>query len=197
MVVSTCSYSFNYFNLPLIDPINSVPFPAISRMTSPGAPPLEGIRSSNLPASLQGTLAPSLLSSLVSSDPYANPHSPFAGLLLAGYGASVLRIDRSSHAAANPRTKDLLTRHKSSFSIDLRSPSSFQLLENLLREGKIDVLIDPFRPGVLEKFGLGPEVCLQLNPRLIYACITECNWRFCGWRGNACDGDTSCFVGSE
>ncbi|RPB19895.1 CoA-transferase family III [Terfezia boudieri ATCC MYA-4762] len=104
--------------------------------------------------------------------PIANPNSPFAGLLLADYGASVLRIDRPSHGAANPRTNDLLTRHKSSLCIDLKSPSSIQLLENLLREGKIDILIDPFRPGVLEKLGLGPEVCLQLNPRLIYARIT-------------------------
>ncbi|KAM7189628.1 alpha-methylacyl-CoA racemase [Naviculisporaceae sp. PSN 640] len=97
---------------------------------------------------------------------------PFAGLLLADAGASVLRIDRpSSSSSPSAPTADLLTRHKSSLPLDLKSPSSRPLLLSLIRQA--DVLIDPFRPGVLEKLGLGPDFILQkINPRLIYARMT-------------------------
>ncbi|KAF2754768.1 CoA-transferase family III [Pseudovirgaria hyperparasitica] len=91
---------------------------------------------------------------------------PFAGLLLADYGASVLRIDRSPAP-----TGDQLTRHKSSICINLKSPSGTALLKALIPH--VDVVIDPFRPGVLEKLGLGPEdVLCKLNPRLIVARMT-------------------------
>ncbi|KAK4167998.1 CoA-transferase family III domain-containing protein [Cladorrhinum sp. PSN259] len=99
---------------------------------------------------------------------------PFAGLLLADAGASVLRVDRPSTSSASASdalpTPDLLTRHKSSIALNLKSPSSIQLLLKLIT--KVDILIDPFRPGVLEKLGLGPSVLLGLNPRLIYARLT-------------------------
>lgn len=96
---------------------------------------------------------------------------PFAGLLLADAGASVLRIDRPAPNSNAPLpTPDLLTRHKSSIPLNLKSPASISLLLSLIP--KVDVLIDPFRPGVLEKLGLGPSVLLQLNPRLIYARLT-------------------------
>ncbi|KAJ5104700.1 hypothetical protein NUU61_002047 [Penicillium alfredii] len=91
---------------------------------------------------------------------------PFAGLLLADYGASVLRIDRPSTASA-----DQLTRRKSSITLDLRDPNSRSVLLRLLTAA--DVLIDPFRPGVLERLGLSPtEVLLKHNPRLIVARMT-------------------------
>ena len=96
---------------------------------------------------------------------------PFAGLLLADAGASVLRIDRPAPNGNAPLpTPDLLTRHKSSIALNLKSPASISLLLSLIP--KVDVLIDPFRPGVLEKLGLGPSVLLELNPRLIYARLT-------------------------
>ncbi|KAI1924704.1 Isopenicillin N epimerase component 2 [Ophidiomyces ophidiicola] len=102
---------------------------------------------------------------------------PFAGLLLADYGASVLRVDRphpNSHSASGPlppSTVDTLTRHKSSVSLDLKAPASREILLSLIRNA--DVLIDPFRPGVLEKLGLCPStVLLQENPRLIVARMT-------------------------
>ncbi|EER27717.1 alpha-methylacyl-CoA racemase, putative [Coccidioides posadasii C735 delta SOWgp] len=102
---------------------------------------------------------------------------PFAGLLLADYGASVLRVDRPhpnahSTSKALPRpTKDALTRHKTSISLDLKSPASKEVLLSLIRNA--DVLIDPFRPGVLEKLGLCPStVLLKENPRLIVARMT-------------------------
>ncbi|KAB5563243.1 alpha-methylacyl-CoA racemase [Coniochaeta sp. 2T2.1] len=103
---------------------------------------------------------------------------PFAGLLLSDAGASVLRIDRPvpqhSHLANGtttaPPTEDMLTRHKSSIAIDLKSPAGVSLARKLCASA--DVLIDPFRPGVLEKLGLGPDVLCQANPGLIYARMT-------------------------
>ncbi|KAK3684818.1 CoA-transferase family III domain-containing protein [Podospora appendiculata] len=95
---------------------------------------------------------------------------PFAGLLLADAGASVLRIDRAqSHLSPLP-TADLLTRHKASLAVDLKSPHGISLIQALARTA--DVLIDPFRPGVLEKLGLGPSILCAANPRLIYARLT-------------------------
>ncbi|KAI9716167.1 MAG: hypothetical protein M1828_000450 [Chrysothrix sp. TS-e1954] len=104
---------------------------------------------------------------------------PFAGLLLADYGASVLRIDRphpqahstSPSTETPPPTSDNLTRHKSSIALSLKFPSGLTLLKSLI--STTDILIDPFRPGVLEKLGLSPqEVLLKLNPRLIVARMT-------------------------
>ncbi|PGH12991.1 hypothetical protein AJ79_03964 [Helicocarpus griseus UAMH5409] len=123
---------------------------------SSAAPPLKGVRVLELAG-----LAP----------------GPFAGLLLADYGASVLRIDRphpqahSGPSSSPPETPDTLTRHKSSISLDLKSPASRAVLLSLLSNA--DILIDPFRPGVLEKLGLSPtDVLLKKNPRLIVARMT-------------------------
>ncbi|KAL8371731.1 hypothetical protein RB595_001505 [Gaeumannomyces hyphopodioides] len=100
---------------------------------------------------------------------------PFAGMLLADAGASVLRIDRaspSSPATAAP-TADLLARRKASIAVDLKSARGVALVRELA--ARADVLIDPFRPGVLERLGLGPD---DLRPQmeraggLIYARIT-------------------------
>ncbi|PYH79656.1 CoA-transferase family III [Aspergillus uvarum CBS 121591] len=91
---------------------------------------------------------------------------PFAGLLLADYGASVLRIDRPQAPSS-----DQLTRHKTSIPLDLRDAASHRVLLSIL--AMADVLIDPFRPGVLERLGLDPSgVLLKHNPRLIVARLT-------------------------
>ncbi|EEP79006.1 alpha-methylacyl-CoA racemase [Uncinocarpus reesii 1704] len=102
---------------------------------------------------------------------------PFAGLLLSDYGASVLRVDRphpNAHSTSKPLpppTTDTLTRHKTSISLDLKASASKAVLLSLVRNA--DVLIDPFRPGVLEKLGLCPTtVLLKENPRLIIARMT-------------------------
>lgn len=95
---------------------------------------------------------------------------PFAGLLLADYGASVLRIDRAPNKSVSP-AGDLLTRHKASICTDLKNARSRELLLSILSQA--DVLIDPFRPGVLERLGLSPtDVLLKHNPRLIVARMT-------------------------
>ncbi|PSR80115.1 putative alpha-methylacyl-CoA racemase [Coniella lustricola] len=92
---------------------------------------------------------------------------PYAGLLLADAGASVLRIDKPAPA---PPTNDLLTRHKTSIAVDLKSRQGHALILQLARHA--DVLIDPYRPGVMEKLGLGPDQQQGLNPSLIYARMT-------------------------
>ncbi|KKP04032.1 alpha-methylacyl-CoA racemase [Trichoderma harzianum] len=96
---------------------------------------------------------------------------PFAGLILADAGASVLRVDRppSNSEGAVP-TPDMLARHKSSIIVDLKNARGVALIKRLAKH--VDVLIDPFRPGVLEKLGLGPAELLAINPRLIYGRMT-------------------------
>ncbi|KAF9443575.1 CoA-transferase family III [Macrolepiota fuliginosa MF-IS2] len=95
---------------------------------------------------------------------------PFAGLVLADNGASVTRIDRPNAPSA-----DVLTRGKRSIAVNSKIPSGRDLLRKLIASA--DVVIDPFRPGVMEKLGLGPEVFFGdgktegLNEKLIYARI--------------------------
>ena len=103
------------------------------------------------------------------TEPYNITTGPFAGLLLADYGATVLRIDRPNKNPSIP-TADQLTRHKTSITIDLRDPASHQVLLPILKTA--DILIDPFRPGVLERLGLAPDLLLKHNPRLIVARMT-------------------------
>ncbi|GAM83956.1 hypothetical protein ANO11243_019460 [Dothideomycetidae sp. 11243] len=102
---------------------------------------------------------------------------PYAGLLLADYGATVLRIDRthpSAHATSPsspaPTTNDQLTRRKASAAIDLKSPGGRALFLSLIMHA--DILIDPYRPGVLESLSLAPATLHSLNPRLIIARMT-------------------------
>ncbi|RSL57912.1 hypothetical protein CEP54_008052 [Fusarium duplospermum] len=96
---------------------------------------------------------------------------PFAGMLLADAGASVLRIDRAQGTSARAvPTEDMLARHKTSITVDLKSSRGVALVKRLA--SRADVIIDPFRPGVLEKLGLGPDELCALNPRLIYGRMT-------------------------
>ncbi|KAJ5825170.1 hypothetical protein N7474_002308 [Penicillium riverlandense] len=94
---------------------------------------------------------------------------PFAGLLLAENGADVLRVDRVEPGPTP--SPDVLVRGKSSICVDLKSDEGQQLFLRLIPH--VDVVIDPFRPGVLEKLGLDPtRVLLQQNPKLIVARLT-------------------------
>ncbi|KAJ9619684.1 hypothetical protein H2203_008466 [Taxawa tesnikishii (nom. ined.)] len=88
-------------------------------------------------------------------------------MVLADYGADVLRIDRPT-AVYGP--DDTLCRRKRSVVIDLKNPSSAAALFPLIDVA--DVLIEPYRPGVMERLGLGPKELLKRNPRLIYARMT-------------------------
>lgn len=97
-------------------------------------------------------------------------------MLLADAGASVLRVDRAipnkTHTSGvkPPPTEDMLVRHKSSIAVNLKSPSGIALIKKLAATA--DVIIDPFRPGVLEKLGLGPDVLMKINDGLIYGRMT-------------------------
>ncbi|CAB3977766.1 alpha-methylacyl- racemase [Paramuricea clavata] len=93
---------------------------------------------------------------------------PYAGMILADFGASVTRIDRAKQAGFGGL--DRLGRGKRSVAIDLRNAKGAEVVKRLSQNS--DVLIEPFRPGVMEKLGLGPEILMKDNPRLIYARLT-------------------------
>jgi len=98
---------------------------------------------------------------------------PFAGMMLSDMGAEVLRIDRAqSVRGGTPSSSPLdpLARGRRSVALDLKHPEG---LETLLRivDGA-DGLIEGFRPGVMERLGAGPEVCLARNPQLVYGRMT-------------------------
>ena len=98
---------------------------------------------------------------------------PFAGMMLADMGAEVIRIDRSANVAAEmPNTPplDILARGRQSIAVDLKNPDGVETVLRLLEQA--DALIEGFRPGVMERLGLGPDVCLARNPRLVFGRMT-------------------------
>ena len=98
---------------------------------------------------------------------------PMAAMLLADLGATVLRIDRKEPASLGvprPMRFDLLLRNRRSIPLDLKHAPSVEFLLELIARSA--VLIEGFRPGVTERLGLGPTVCLEKNPQLIYGRIT-------------------------
>jgi alpha-methylacyl-CoA racemase len=96
---------------------------------------------------------------------------PHGTMLLADLGADVVRIDRPGGAllGGDPRA-DVLARGKRSVALDLKDPAGVETARRLIDDA--DVLVDPYRPGVAERLGLGPEECLGRNPRLVYARMT-------------------------
>jgi alpha-methylacyl-CoA racemase len=99
--------------------------------------------------------------------------APFCGMLLADMGAEVLRIDRLAAVDIGipmPPKYDLLNRNKRSLAVDLKSRSGQETVLRLLAEA--DALIEGFRPGVMERLGLGPAPTLEVNPRLVYGRMT-------------------------
>lgn len=88
--------------------------------------------------------------------------APYATMVLADYGAKVIRIDRKPGASG-----DVTSRGKLSIAVDVKDPAGKATIRSLIKES--DVLIDPYRPGVMEKLGFGPDECAKLNPRLIFA----------------------------
>ena len=95
--------------------------------------------------------------------------APMGGMMLADMGAEVIRIDRAS-GGGMAGMKDVSARGKKSVVLDLKAPAGIETLLRMLENA--DVLIDPYRPGVCEKLGIGPEVCLERNPKLIFARMT-------------------------
>ena len=95
---------------------------------------------------------------------------PFAAMVLADMGADVVRIDRAGAAAALGLEYDVLNRGRRSIALDLKRPDAVEVALRLVE--RADALIEGFRPGVMERLGLGPDICLARNPRLAYGRIT-------------------------
>lgn len=98
---------------------------------------------------------------------------PFAAMMLADMGADVIKVDRASASrGGNPDAPpaDVLARNRQSIGVDLKNPDGVETVLTLIESA--DVLLEGFRPGVCERLGLGPDVCLGRNPRLIYGRMT-------------------------
>jgi alpha-methylacyl-CoA racemase len=98
---------------------------------------------------------------------------PMCGMLLADLGAEVLRIDRTTPSGLGierPERFDLLLRGKQTIAVDLKQPAGLALARAVV--ARADALIEGFRPGTMERIGLGPDDCLAANPRLVYGRVT-------------------------
>jgi alpha-methylacyl-CoA racemase len=98
---------------------------------------------------------------------------PFCGMMLADMGADVLLLDRLADAGLGlgpERRHDVMLRGRRSLTLDLKTPGGVSAA--LLLAEKADALIEGFRPGVMERLGLGPDVLLARNPRLVYGRMT-------------------------
>jgi alpha-methylacyl-CoA racemase len=93
--------------------------------------------------------------------------APMGGMMLADMGAEVICIDRAGGASG---MKDVSSRGKKSVALNLKDPGGLDTLLRMVENA--DVLIDPFRPGVCEKLGIGPDVCMARNPKLVFARMT-------------------------
>jgi alpha-methylacyl-CoA racemase len=98
---------------------------------------------------------------------------PFAAMLLADMGAEVIRVERAgavrgpAPATAHP---DILRRGRRNIAIDLKHPDGVETLLDLVE--RADALIEGFRPGVMERLGVGPDICLERNPKLVFGRMT-------------------------
>src|SRR3546814_7075103 len=111
-------------------------------------------------------------------------------MMLADHGAEVIRIERASahdHGFEIEPRFFVYNRGKRSLALDLKQPDAIAILLDLI--DRADVLIEGFRPGVAERLGVGPDVCLERNPRLIYGrrseerrvgkeCVSTCRSRW-------------------
>ncbi|WP_419807246.1 CaiB/BaiF CoA transferase family protein [Sphingomonas sp.] len=95
---------------------------------------------------------------------------PFAGMMLADHGAEVIRIDRGARPGITVDARDPLLRSRRSIALDLKQPVAVAAVRRIAAQS--DGLIEGFRPGVTERLGLGPDVLLADNPRLVYGRMT-------------------------
>jgi alpha-methylacyl-CoA racemase len=95
---------------------------------------------------------------------------PFCAMVLADMGATVIRVDRVEAAGTGNRAAEPLLRNRTSVALNLKDPEGADLVLRLVRGA--DALIEGFRPGVVERLGLGPAECLEANPALVYGRMT-------------------------
>src|SRR5512145_605675 len=96
--------------------------------------------------------------------------APFCSMMLADMGADVIRVDRASARPGDAPPVDTLLRNRRSIALNLKSPAGIAALLQLI-EGA-DALVEGFRPGVMERLGIGPNECMARNPRLVYGRMT-------------------------
>ncbi len=98
---------------------------------------------------------------------------PFCAMMLSDMGAEVLRVDRADNVRPDAEYKpslDFLARGRRSVAVDLKNPDGIETVLKLVESA--DVLTEGVRPGVMERLGLGPDVCLARNSRLVYGRMT-------------------------
>ena len=98
---------------------------------------------------------------------------PFAAMMLADMGAEVIRVERAQSVrgpAPDTAHWDVMLRGRKNIAIDLKNPQGVEALLQLVE--KADALIEGFRPGVMERLGIGPDVCAQRNPKLVFGSLT-------------------------
>jgi len=93
---------------------------------------------------------------------------PFCGMLLSDLGADVVRVDRKGSGRAAPW--DITARGRRSVALDLKQPAAVETCLKLIETA--DAVFEGFRPGVMERLGLGPQVALKRNPKLVYGRMT-------------------------
>lgn len=99
--------------------------------------------------------------------------APFCGMVLADLGADVVRVDRAASVTAGHTSStrhDLHNRGKRSIGVDLKHEQGSEVVLRLV--GGAEILLEGFRPGVMERLGVGPARCLAANPRLVYGRMT-------------------------
>ena len=110
--------------------------------------------------------------------------APFCGMILADMGAEVISVERIT-AAGRGSSADIASRGKKSIAVDIRKPEGQDIIKKLVESA--DVLIEGFRPGVMEKNNLGPDELLNINPKLIFGRMT--GWGQSGPLANAAGHD--------
>jgi alpha-methylacyl-CoA racemase len=98
---------------------------------------------------------------------------PFCAMMLSDMGAEILRIDRTTNAGGRDNgsaAANVNGRGRRSIAVDLKQPEGVETVLRLIDQA--DALLEGFRPGVMERLGLGPDVCLTRNPRLVYGRMT-------------------------
>ncbi len=99
--------------------------------------------------------------------------APMCAMMLSDMGAEVVRVDRLADAGlgiAMPKKYNFLSRGRKSIAIDLKNPDGIEALLKLI-DGA-DCVLEGFRPGVMERLGMGPDVCMARNPKLVFARVT-------------------------
>ena len=96
--------------------------------------------------------------------------APFCGMMLSDMGAEVVRIERKDQVKLMEPKYDVLLRNRRSIALNLRKPAGVDAVLRIVDQ--IDAIFEGFRPGVMEKLGLGPDICLHRNPKLVYGRMT-------------------------